>query len=225
MLLSSKGSQKFLAATHNLVFAGNSLIAGDGATTAQRVANTLHNLPLLKNSGLTVKSYGIAGDSYTDMIVNQIASIQAAYEVGKKNILIHWEATNQIYLGNSTASQTVTHMLDFLSAVNTGQTWEHITLTCLHRWTDNAKNLVLQEFNGLVLNNHKNYGIKRVVDIRKGDSPFSGTGFTQADFDAYSAYTKNTEVGTGNETHLNDAGYDKIAKMIEQQGLRMLGPV
>lgn len=223
MLLNTRGSEPFLAATHNVVFAGNSLISGDGASSLQYVANKVHNLPFLKNSGLTVKSYGIAGDTYDDMMTGEVPDIQAAYEAGKRNILVHWEATNQIYLGNSTASETITKMQAFLAAVNAGQTWEHVVLTCLYRWPDNAKNLILQEFNALILGNFKAYGLARVVDIRKGDSPFSGYGYTQADFDAYSIYTKDTEVGTGNETHLNDSGYDRVAKMIDQQGLRMLG--
>lgn len=225
MFISKNGKPNYQNATHNIVFDGNSLVAGQGATV-QYLANKVHSLPVLASSGLTVKSFGIGSQQISSM-TGGIADVNGAYESGKRNILIAWEITNSVYFGKN-AVQVAEDFTAYCNAANAG--FEiYAVLTIPRRQSrqngdsSDIYNAVLEECNAEIKKNWKDIGLAGYIDLRLDGSPFKFSGYTTTDFATADAYWAAGEKSTnGISVHLNSAGYDIVAQYIAQK-LRSIG--
>lgn len=226
MFFNLKGKPNYSSTTHNIVFDGNSLIAGTGAST-QYVANKVMADPIF--NGMTVKSYGIVGQTWESMQSN-ITDVNASYVAGRRNILIVWEHTNTIVALNKTADQSLADMQAYIDAVKAVNDWEVYALTTLPRRQKHSSktiaesNAILIDVNNKMKANWKSLGLDGVIDIRDKNSPFYLSSFENAQWLALDPYINASErmSGNGDYIHLNAAGYDLIAKYVVQK-LRGIG--
>lgn len=187
-------------------FAGNSLVAGVGATVA--LPAQLDALPPI-NGSLAVTNFGSSGITTPDMNTYEGASVDATFVAGKTNILFVWEGTNDIYLnGYSWAPQTgaaaaanMTTYIGNRKAATAGL--KVILLNCLPRTSDTALNTRLTDYNTILASSYVSMGADALVDVRPTGGPFSFTDYSAGSFDSGHWY---------DNVHLNDAGYAVVAQ-------------
>lgn len=230
-----QGKPTFTAAKYNIVFDGNSLIYGQGATYTQFIAGQLTLSKLLNGSGITCRSFGIPGQTWGDMIANH-ADVDAAFVPGKRNILFCWEGTNAIFNSARTgivAAQDAGRYAQAMKAVN--PSWEIIVMSTIPgRYTSSlgvtnfgsvdAVNRQVDIHNLYLQQNLKSLGFDGYLDLRCDGSPYAFKNYTDADFTARNAYYLASEqlTGTGVYVHQQDAGYQVVADLV-QQYLRRIG--
>jgi len=228
MFIWQKGKPNYQAATHNIVFDGNSLVAGAGAST-QYLANKVHSFPILSSSGLSVKSFGIGSQTFANMSSNH-SDIDSSFVSGRRNILICWEGTNSIYFGR-TGDQAASDGADYVNSVKSlNPSWEVYVLTTIPRRQirnngDSIEifNFILEDYDSQIRSNWRSLGFNGFIDLREKGSPFRFTGYSTSDFANIDAYLASGEKSTNAfSVHLNASGYDLVAKFIEQK-LRSIG--
>ncbi len=210
MILSGAGFTKYGSGV-NIVFDGNSLVAGTGASgSLTYLPAQLAGLAPLSGA-VTVKNLGSPGDNITDMR-NRGAATDNAYVAGKKNILIAWEGTNTICRDNSGAGKTglaaaadlVAWTQDRLAA---HPDWKIVHMTTIPRfavntWGTDGANAQMQIYDDYLRNNWRAMGSKGVIDVRAAGVFVYTSGGPSATLAPYMA-----EV-----IHCNDAGYALIAQ-------------
>lgn len=224
-LLNKKG--KVDLSTLNLAFVGHSFFAGAGASSSNYIAEKVHSLPLLSGSGLTVKNYAVSGRRW-DQLTNDHSVADAFYVAGKRNVMFTMFAVNNILSGQTgqTACNNAKTAIDSIKAVNSG--WEvydvlPIPVRIFDQATINTYNARLDFYSSEMTNNHKNYNIEGVVNLRNAGSPFALSSYLPEAFATLDPYWASGEKSTdASSTHLNDDGYDIIALLIQQK-LRGLG--
>lgn len=197
--------------TVNIVFDGNSLVAGTGASGSSTYlpAQLAALAPL--NGAVAMANKGNPGDNITDMR-NRGAATDATYVSGKKNILFSWEGTNTICRDNSGAGKSGLDAIADLKLwtnerLAAHSDWQIIHMTTIPRfavntWGTDGANAQMQIYDDYLRNNWRSMGAKGLVDTRS-----SGI-FT---------YTTNGPNGTlapymAEAIHCNDAGYALIAQ-------------
>lgn len=219
---------QFTGTNANIVFDGNSLVAGVGASgPSGYLYNQVENMPFL--NGTPVQSFAVGGQTTADMR-SRGWLVDAAYVAGKRNILIAWEGTNSIYnSGGMPARQAADDMALYLSDRRAAHSdWTVILLTTIARqpagpWgTTNAANAVLLAYDDILLAEFRTLGADYLVHVRKAGSPFAIADFTSSTFEnaPYISYEAPGEVTA--HIHLNDLGYSVVAGLIGQR-LRRIG--
>lgn len=202
---------KYSAAGVNIVFDGNSLVAGSGASGSSKFlpAQVAALSPL--NGLVTVTNIGVAGQSIANMRTRGTAYADANYVAGKKNILVVWEGTNsicnEVKTGAAAGAEMAGYCADRLAA---HPDWIIVQMTTLPRfglittYTVAQANAELDAYNAYLQANHRTMGCKRLVDVRTAGI-FTYTGPTVNG--TMSPYMSDT-------THCNDAGYGLVAQYV-----------
>lgn len=200
----------------NLVWAGNSLVQGTGASIgAKTLPNQTAALAPVTGSGAATVNDGISGYSWANMVTGA-ATIDAAWVNGKTNVLILWETTNSVFNEGLTGLQCIAAAQSYIAARRAVHPWIMVVLTTLPREAGplvstqpqrDAANAEMVVFNNYVLQNRASLGADRVVNVRPAGSPFAFANYLPASFDATQTYWYET---TG-RIHLVDAGYAVIA--------------
>ena len=89
----------------NIVFDGDSLTKGSGATNTQNYPIYIKNkLQILCNT-LTFNSFGVSGQSTIDMLADASTQIDPLVDNAKTNIIVAWDDVNAILNDGRTAQQ------------------------------------------------------------------------------------------------------------------------
>lgn len=220
--LSAKPRLKFTSAV-NLVFDGNSLFFGEGATASQfRVPDQVMALAPVAGSGATRTGSGnpVSGQTWRQMNGldgGSTADVDGAWSAGKTNILIIWETTNSVYNGGRTGLQAAQDCADYIAARKALNPWKVVLLTTIPReqgsnQTDrDAKNAQLAAADNFMRGNYRAMGADVLCDVRVAGSPFAFASYLPSDFTAAGDVWK---AGESPRIHLNDSGYSVIAGLI-----------
>ncbi len=207
-ILAGSPTIKYLASDVNIVFDGNSLVAGASASgPSAYMPAQLTQLPPL-NGLITVKNIGVSGQTIANMRSRGTAFADANYVAGKKNILLAWEGTNSIcnnagMSGVAAGAAMAAYCADRLAA---HPDWRIILLTTIPRFAITAYSIAagnaqLSAYDDYIKANYKAMGAQRVLDVRAG-GVFIYTGTTMdAVMSPYMAES----------IHCNDLGYGLVA--------------
>ena len=206
-LLSGAALQRYTSSTVNIVFDGNSLVSGVGASTAAKYlpAQVAALAPL--NGNIAVANTGVSGRAIDGMTT----SADPAYVAGKKNILVVWEGTNTICNQTKTGVAAGIEMAGYCNYRLTAHPdWVIIQMTTLPRfgflqtYSVAQANAELDAYNSYLAANYKSMGCKQLIDVRAAGI-FTYTGTTVST--TMSPYMSDT-------THCNDAGYALVAQYV-----------
>lgn len=233
----------------NIVFDGNSLVAGQGGAqnmprvlaktfpvaTATNIAVDATSLGTgwwESSRGVRVRNLGINGQTWRQMNGldgSSAADVDAVWVADKVNVLIAWEGTNAICNLGRTAAQAAQDAADYIAARQATHPWVVLIGTCLPRQratqvdTD-AKNSILDAYNALLRANYPAMGAKGLFDVRQAGSRFNLADYQAATFEAAAA-----EAGTlwasgesGEHVHLNSTGYIYVVDNCVIPALRRL---
>lgn len=93
-----EGTFEVTAATKQIVFDGNSLTVGYGASLSFDYPSQM--LIILNDGSWTGQNFGVSSQTTTDMIEDAVETIDALYNAQyDENVLIAWEITNDLYFG------------------------------------------------------------------------------------------------------------------------------
>lgn len=198
----------------NVVFDGNSLVFGIGATVGTLATRTMANAPM---AGSGASSSNVAISSQTWRSMNGLdggstADVDGAWQADKYNVLVAWESTNTINGGRSPA-QCLQDCADYIAARQAVHPWRVVLLTTIPRYT--FEDADLQSWNVLIKKTYRQIGADVLVDARVGRLNFDGT--TAAGFQA----TQDLWNEVSAWIHLNDSGYQMVSEWITA-GLRRL---
>ena len=218
----SRKKLKYSSANVNVTFTGNSLVAGTGSSgPPYYLPSQVTNGSPIAGTGITVHNTGVGAATWASLVPS---SVNATFVGGKKNVLIAWETTNDIYFGATPAQATI-DMLAYFNAILALNTWSAIVLlTCHPRWfsnqpTTNTLNANLTTWNNSARANYKLWGMNNLTpatpvilcDVVSPGSPFVFDTTNQANWSA----TLYSMVDLPNSiVHLTDVGYGVIAGMV-----------
>jgi lysophospholipase L1-like esterase len=216
----------------NIVFDGNSLFSGVGASGSGTYLPTqVAGIAPMSGSGASYSNKGVSGQTWRQMDGfdgGSSSDVDAAWVNGKTNILVTWETSNSVFNTGRTAAQTIVDAQSYINNRLTAHSgWKIVLMTTLPRQISgnqtltNTNNAINETVDAYFRQNYRAMGAKALVDIRAGNSPFNFTGYTNTDFSASNTDSLWYEA-LGGRVHPNDAGYAVIAKMIANT-LRRLG--
>ncbi len=229
-LMSKGGVLKYTLATTNVVFHGNSLIAGTGTTVSGAMPYQVQRLPGINNK-FTVVNLGINGQNLVQMLTTGTNSVDPLFDPTKKNVLVVWEGHNTMNSLSYTGAQAYEALKTYTNARLSLNPWLIVHMTLMPaRYlntsdaTANSLNTRFNDYNDLLRAGYKEMGAKLLVDVRQAGSPF----MTPPD---YSIESFN-DITTSNQTvwslvdnrqwvHLNNVGYAVIAQMVAATLRRM----
>lgn len=198
----------------NIMFEGNSLVAGAGASAGKKLPEQLSLLAPL--SGIPVKNFGIGGSTWEDNISMTARSkaVDDWYVSGKTNVLLLWEGTNtaantSAYTGNDIGEKARRYVAARKAAhpdlkIIMLNTIPRHGLSVSYNGDYVGLNNTLIAFNNYLSANWQDMGIDVLVDTRASDVfVFSGTQYISPKMSPY----------VGDLVHCNDAGYGLIAQM------------
>lgn len=218
----------------NIVFDGNSLVSGIGATALYGVTQTMPeqcrallagafpNL-IVRNLGIASQTVrmmkGLDGGSSTD--------VDAAWMPTCQNILVAWEVTNSITTGGRKPAQACADLQDYISARRAlHQDWKVVVVTTVPRQQPSLTqpqldtlNADLAVANNLLLGNFRSYGADACVDLRCLGSPFRLPNYSTTSFNHDPSIWYEA---SGSRVHLANPGYGFVARRVAQSilGLR-----
>jgi hypothetical protein len=201
-----------LSSTTKVVFDGNSLMASN---MPAKVAA----LPPFVGTGATYVNLGIGAQTLRMMNGLDGGSaddVNAAWESGKTNVLVIWEASNAIAYYGRTVPQGIQDLIDYIAARRAVHAWLVAVLTCIPRFQTGNDGLLV-EFNARARREYRSWGVDVLIDVRAPGSVFDFDGTVAANFVA----TQPLWAETSDWVHLSDAGYDRIAENVAA-GLRRL---
>lgn len=191
--------------TINLIFDGNSLVRGFGVVrpfsdyVAQRMATT--------GRKIAVSNYGVDGQTTANMIADQATQILPLYHPKlNKNILVVWEAANDLYYGAS-VDQAFKNLQTYCSAAR-NKGFKVCLLTVLPNSGAGSPTGVnfyqaYQELNTRIRN-----ASNAIADVIADVASDTRIGTVGAENDTAYYLT--------DKTHLNDAGYQIVANIVHQ---------
>lgn len=194
---------RYSAAAVNIIFDGNSFVAGFGASgPSQFLPAQMATLAPLSGN-VPVINTGVSGQTIANMRTRGSAFVDANYVAGKKNVLLALEGYNTIVNTGVTGAQAGAQMAaycadrlvahpDFLIALVST-----IGTTSAGNTSVAALNAELLAYDNYLRNNFKAMGAKIFIDLR-ADGVFAYTGPTFSEQQAPLMY---------DPIHPNDAGY------------------
>lgn len=219
-LLGGVARLRFNAGATNVVFHGNSLMAGvySTATMPQRV----QALPPISGQ-LTVTNIGRPGYTW-DNLSADAGNVDALYVAGKTNILVVWEGTNTIKNNGFNGLACYNNAASYTAARLALHPWWVIHMTTLpcrySSFTDSdadAMQVGIADYNALLRANFGTIGAKALVDLGQPGGPFVPPPNNSTA--AFSAMTRAgstiwTPAEPGQWVHINDNGYAGVADMV-----------
>jgi len=202
---------------------GNSLVYGDGSTNGRSFPVQLAEMAPIRGR-LAITNLGINGQR-TNQMTSSASDVNAAHQAGKQNILLVWEAVNDILGSGSSAQQAYTNMRAYIQArlaTNPANPWRVVLLTLAPVYPGDSSsdayvptiNQRFQDYNQLIRENQAAMGYEAMVDVRQPGSPFAIPNFERATFKA-TGYQRYFKVEADNKLlHFNNSGYAEIAKMV-----------
>lgn len=213
---------KWTSGAINLVFDGNSITRGQGAT------NAIHNLtacvarrtPYVGTSQPALQNLGVDGQTWRMMDgldAGSSADVDAAWTVGKTNVLIAWEGTNSLQAGR-TVLQAVGDATTYLANRQAANSWDvRVIATAMPRGqadvasgTIAGMNALIDAWNTYIRANYIAMGFTHLIDVRTGNSPYNFNSYTAGDFTAAAPYYYQTDAVN---THPNDLGYSCLSSI------------
>jgi hypothetical protein len=197
--------------TVKLVFDGNSLMAS-------QMPSKVAALSPLVGSGATYVNLGIGAQTLRMMNGLDGGSaddVNGAWEAGKRNVLVIWEASNAIAYFGRTVPQGIQDLIDYIAARRTLHPWQVVLLTCIPRFQPNqggtyGHDVDLVEFNRRARLEYRSWGVDVLADVRAPGSVFDFDGTVAANFTA----TQSLWAEGSDWVHLSDAGYAVVAECV-----------
>lgn len=188
-IMGGVGRANFSSDKFAMVVDGNSI----SAITNTDMIVQLAALPPISNK-LVITNRAISGQNIRDMIQTG-SDVDAAYQIGKTNILFVWELTNNIHNIGRTGEQTIADTVEYIaarqayvSANRPGQKpWTVILATGLPRgdyygstFTGPQAELQMQFCNAYIRSNFRQMGALTYVEMRRAGGPFDFTDVTNS---------------------------------------------
>ena len=197
------------SAAVKVVFDGNSLVQGVGATSTPLPAAFASLVPGVAS----VSNLGGSGRTWRQMNGldgGSSAAVDAAFDPAKKNVLFAWETTNSVFNAGRSAAQTIQDATDYIAArkyVHPG--WRIVLLTSIPRQPGLAGNQAMASVDAAFLANYRAMGADAVVNVRRQGSYFNFADYTDATFanDPNGYWSE----AAGGRVHLRDPAYQLIA--------------
>lgn len=199
----------------NVVWDGNSLVYGVGATGGQTLPVQVAALAPMAGSGAAVTNCGISGQRWSAMTSGAV-DVDGAWQSGKTNVLICWETTNSACnTPGLSAAQIISDITTYIAARRSAHPWVIVGLTTIPRETSGLMtsqaererlNGIMSEVDAAMKAGQLDFDA--VVDVRQPGSAFAFSGYTTADFDGSGWIWAEL---SPNRVHLLNAGYAIIA--------------
>lgn len=213
---------KWTAAGINLTHDGNSITRGQGAT------NAIHNLtaciarrtPYVGTGQPAIQNLGVDGQTWRMMDGldgGSSVDVDAAWTIGKTNVLVAWEGTNSLQ-GGRTVLQAVADATSYITNRQLVHSWDvRVIATAMPRGqadvasgTIAGMNALIDSWNTYIRANFLAMGFTHLIDVRTGNSPYNFNSYAPADFVAAASYYYQTD---GVSTHPNDLGYSCLSSI------------
>ena len=197
------------SATVKVVFDGNSLVQGVGATSTPLPAAFASLVPGVAS----VSNLGGSGRTWRQMNGldgGSSAAVDAAFDPAKKNVLFAWETTNSVFNAGRSAAQTIQDATDYIAARRAAHPgWRIVLLTSIPRQPGLAGNQAMASVDAAFLANYRAMGADAVVNVRRQGSYFNFADYTDATFanDPNGYWSE----AAGGRVHLRDPAYQLIA--------------
>lgn len=207
---------QYAAATTNVYFSGNSIVAGNGLTSAQAPPGVMGTLAPLAAAGLTVANLGHSGDTWEALTT--LTDMDSAFAAGKTNVLLAMETVNSLNI--NTVEQCIVAAKAYIAARLAAHPTVKIVLVTAIPYTSAVTtqaiaNADIISVNQAFLANHRAWGCAACVDLRATGSPFDNfSTYAAAEFTATGLYQSDG-------VHPNAAGAALIAQMCVNR-LRLL---
>jgi hypothetical protein len=208
-----------------VIFDGNSLVAGTGATAGVSDYPTqCAALAPISGSGATYINIGIGGQQWGGMTASNAANAQ--WQDGKINILVAQETTNT--LGNvvgATVESVAILIKAYYASLRAVHPWLTVhnttppmgwSATVTDQSTRDAKNLMFRQLDALIMARPAEYGVDVVCDLQRAGSPFAFADYTPARWAATASLWDSGELASkgGVATHMTPAGYGVVASLV-----------
>ena len=197
------------SAAVKVVFDGNSLVQGVGATSTPLPAAFASLVPGVAS----VSNLGGSGRTWRQMNGldgGSSAAVDAAFDPAKKNVLFAWETTNSVFNAGRSAAQTIQDATDYIAARRAAHPgWRIVLLTSIPRQPGLAGNQAMASVDAAFLANYRAMGADAVVNVRRQGSYFNFADYTDATFanDPNGYWSE----AAGGRVHLRDPAYQLIA--------------
>lgn len=197
-----------------VVWDGNSLVYGVGATSGQTLPVQVSALAPMSGSGATYSNHGISGQTWSAML--SAADIDGAWQAGKINVLVCWETTNTVCnTPGLSSAQTIDGIAAYIAARRAAHPWIIVGITTIPRETSGlmTSQSERERLNGIMVEvdsamKSGQLDFDAVVDVRQPGSPFALAGYSTADFDGSGWIWAEL---SPNRVHLLNAGYAIVA--------------
>jgi hypothetical protein len=197
------------SASVKVVFDGNSLVQGIGATSTPLPVAFASLVPGVAS----VSNFGGSGQTWRQMNGldgGSAADVDGAFDATKTNVLFAWETTNSVCNVGRSAVQAIQDATDYIAArraLHPG--WKIILVTSIPRQVGLALNQTMATVDATFLANYRAMGADAVVDVRRPGSYFNFADYSDATFaNDPSGYWFEA---AGGRTHLRDPAYQLIA--------------
>ena len=197
------------SSTVKVVFDGNSLVQGVGATSTPLPTAFAAQVPGLAS----VTNLGGSGRTWRQMNGldgGSSAAVDAAFDASKTNVLFAWETTNSVFNAGRTAAQTIQDAADYIAARRAAHPgWRIVLLTSIPRQPGLTQNQAMAAVDAAFLANYRAMGDDAVVNVRRPGSYFNFADYSDATFaNDPSGYWFEA---AGGRVHLRDPAYLLIA--------------
>ena len=197
------------SATVKVVFDGNSLVQGVGATSTPLPTAFSSLVPGVAS----VTNLGGSGRTWRQMNgldSGSAAAVDAAFDTSKTNVLFAWETTNTVFNTGRSAAQTIQDATDYIAARRLAHPgWRIVLLTSIPRQPGLIPNQTMATVDAAFLGNYRAIGADAVVNVRRPGSYFNFADYSDATFaNDPSGYWSEA---AGGRVHLRDSAYQLIA--------------
>lgn len=215
-LLGSRPMVRYDPAKTNIVFAGNSIVVGDGVTT--RPADTwpvrlAAAAPI--NNALSIANLG--HDGWSISALDGAGDTSPLFVAGKTNLLLFYEGTNTLKDGTS-ASVAISRLQTYINNRLAEHPWKIVlvsTIPFIEGATDaqsQANNTQVDLFNATMKATHKQMGAVAYIDVRTG-APWGN----MPDYSHASFVANCSSLFVADFTHPNTAGTQLLADLMAPQ--------
>ena len=217
---------------YNIVADGNSITFGNGATSGQEYPTILGSRLTNTATTNTVTNKGVGGQTTQQMEADAVTDIDPLINVSKRNILLAWEARNDMIQNSLSVSDAYNNMVTYCTNRRAAG-WEVIVGTILPTWTATYKgdstvtgynllNTEREAVNVLIRYNWASFA-DGIVDFAL-DSDFNTFHNNEQAGYVFSATRPTTSANGlyGDGTHCTDAGYQVISNMFFDEIIKLV---